>query len=320
MSTRSRTVLFIVTSFWAYGELAIATEFAGRMAGTGFRPLFLVPPTHREQVRAAEQAAGIGGQQREQRTLSFRQPHRPTRTPSHLAGLRIELAAAESTPAPLAPVQFFLVLVGDVAVRKSRKPPLRGRMLEVFKHLPQTCLLLGAHNPARSHHRRLHQPSRRLAPRIWWREGPGAKSSESMRRAEQLQARASRCFLLSPHHFHRVGRMGHGRWAGWARICKTLVQTYDRARDRRAPRLGQGRRRRAPGPPQDPHRGLKARARAPAGGGANKLSHGSAAHRHEARRPDVKGRVHRLARSAGAGRAESPARMVRGGARGRGCR
>jgi len=48
-----RTVLFIVTSFWAYGELAIAVEFAGRMAGTGFRPLFLVPPTHRGQAAAA---------------------------------------------------------------------------------------------------------------------------------------------------------------------------------------------------------------------------------------------------------------------------
>ncbi len=53
MSAPPRTVLFIVTSFWAYGELAIATEFAGRMAGTGFRPLFLIPPTHRKQVAAA---------------------------------------------------------------------------------------------------------------------------------------------------------------------------------------------------------------------------------------------------------------------------
>ena len=53
MTAAPRTVLFIVTSFWAYGELAIATEFAGRMAGTGFRPLFLVPPTHRRQVAAA---------------------------------------------------------------------------------------------------------------------------------------------------------------------------------------------------------------------------------------------------------------------------
>jgi hypothetical protein len=53
MSESRRTVLFIVTSFWAYGELAIATEFAGRMAGTGFRPLFLIPPTHRGQVTSA---------------------------------------------------------------------------------------------------------------------------------------------------------------------------------------------------------------------------------------------------------------------------
>jgi len=53
MNATPRTVLFIVTSFWAYGELAIATEFARRMAGTGFRPLFLVPPTHRPQVAAA---------------------------------------------------------------------------------------------------------------------------------------------------------------------------------------------------------------------------------------------------------------------------
>lgn len=48
-----RTVLFIVTSFWAYGELAIAAEFAARMAGGDLRPLFLVPPTHRAQVAAA---------------------------------------------------------------------------------------------------------------------------------------------------------------------------------------------------------------------------------------------------------------------------
>jgi hypothetical protein len=47
-----KTVLFIVTSFWALGELAIALEFADRIAGTGFRPLFLIPPTHRAQVAA----------------------------------------------------------------------------------------------------------------------------------------------------------------------------------------------------------------------------------------------------------------------------
>jgi hypothetical protein len=48
----TRTVLFIVTSFWAYGELTIATEFARRMAGE-LRPLFLIPPTHRKLVAAA---------------------------------------------------------------------------------------------------------------------------------------------------------------------------------------------------------------------------------------------------------------------------
>ncbi|WP_432994608.1 DUF6365 family protein [Dactylosporangium sp. CA-233914] len=56
MSTRAttdRTVLFIVTSFWAYGELAIATEFARRMDGTGFKPLFLIPPTHRRLIAEA---------------------------------------------------------------------------------------------------------------------------------------------------------------------------------------------------------------------------------------------------------------------------
>ena len=53
MSPVRRTVLFIVTSYWAYGELAIATEFARRMAGTGFRPLFLIPPSHRELIAGA---------------------------------------------------------------------------------------------------------------------------------------------------------------------------------------------------------------------------------------------------------------------------
>ena len=45
-----RVVLFIVTSFWAFGELAIAVEFARRLAGTGFRPWFLIPPTHRGKL------------------------------------------------------------------------------------------------------------------------------------------------------------------------------------------------------------------------------------------------------------------------------
>lgn len=51
--SRPRTVLFVVTSFWAYGELTIATEFARRMAGTGFRPLFLIPPNHRRLIADA---------------------------------------------------------------------------------------------------------------------------------------------------------------------------------------------------------------------------------------------------------------------------
>jgi hypothetical protein len=48
-----RTVLFLVTSFWAYGELTIAIEFARRLAGTSFRPLFLVPPSHRKLIAEA---------------------------------------------------------------------------------------------------------------------------------------------------------------------------------------------------------------------------------------------------------------------------
>ncbi|WP_204012566.1 DUF6365 family protein [Virgisporangium aurantiacum] len=47
---RRRVVLFIVTSFWAHGELTIATEFAGRMRGSGFQPLFLIPPSHRALI------------------------------------------------------------------------------------------------------------------------------------------------------------------------------------------------------------------------------------------------------------------------------
>jgi hypothetical protein len=47
---RGRVVLFIVTSFWAYGELTIAVEFASRMRGSGFHPLFLIPPSHRQLI------------------------------------------------------------------------------------------------------------------------------------------------------------------------------------------------------------------------------------------------------------------------------
>lgn len=48
-----RTVLFVVTSFWAYGELTIAVEFARRLAGTAYRPLFLIPPSHRRLIAEA---------------------------------------------------------------------------------------------------------------------------------------------------------------------------------------------------------------------------------------------------------------------------
>ncbi len=39
-------VLFVVTSFWAYGELLIAIEFAKRVRDSGHEPLFLIPPSH----------------------------------------------------------------------------------------------------------------------------------------------------------------------------------------------------------------------------------------------------------------------------------
>ena len=46
-------MLFVVTSFWAYGELGIAIEFARRLTGTDFRPLFLLPPSHRGLISEA---------------------------------------------------------------------------------------------------------------------------------------------------------------------------------------------------------------------------------------------------------------------------
>jgi hypothetical protein len=39
-------LLFIVTSFWAYGELLIAIEFARRAESYGYRALFLIPSSH----------------------------------------------------------------------------------------------------------------------------------------------------------------------------------------------------------------------------------------------------------------------------------
>lgn len=39
-------ILFIVTSFWAYGEITIACEFALRVKNAGYKPYFLIPPSH----------------------------------------------------------------------------------------------------------------------------------------------------------------------------------------------------------------------------------------------------------------------------------
>lgn len=41
-------ILFIVTSFWAYGELTIACEFAKGLKDKNIHPYFLVPPTHKD--------------------------------------------------------------------------------------------------------------------------------------------------------------------------------------------------------------------------------------------------------------------------------
>lgn len=44
--------LFIVTSYWAYGELQIATDFAAKLLALGHKVMFLIPPSHVEKVRA----------------------------------------------------------------------------------------------------------------------------------------------------------------------------------------------------------------------------------------------------------------------------
>lgn len=43
--------LFIVTSFWAYGELQIAIDFASKVSILGHRVMFLVPPSHVDKVK-----------------------------------------------------------------------------------------------------------------------------------------------------------------------------------------------------------------------------------------------------------------------------
>lgn len=44
-------ILFIVTSFWAYGELLIAVEFAKRAYKAGYKPIFLIPPSHKKIIQ-----------------------------------------------------------------------------------------------------------------------------------------------------------------------------------------------------------------------------------------------------------------------------
>jgi hypothetical protein len=46
-----KTICFIVTSFWAYGELNIAIDFALRLRDAGYDPLFLVPPSHEKILK-----------------------------------------------------------------------------------------------------------------------------------------------------------------------------------------------------------------------------------------------------------------------------
>ena len=43
--------LFIVTSYWAYGELQIATDFAVKLLALEHKVMFLIPPSHVEKVR-----------------------------------------------------------------------------------------------------------------------------------------------------------------------------------------------------------------------------------------------------------------------------
>jgi hypothetical protein len=43
---------YIVTSFWSYGELHMALDFAQRQRAAGIEPVFVVPPSHAELTRA----------------------------------------------------------------------------------------------------------------------------------------------------------------------------------------------------------------------------------------------------------------------------
>ncbi|EGD47005.1 hypothetical protein Cpap_1200 [Ruminiclostridium papyrosolvens DSM 2782] len=47
-------VLFIVTSYWAYGELLIALQFAKRIQVKGYKVHFLVPPSHEKALSSCK--------------------------------------------------------------------------------------------------------------------------------------------------------------------------------------------------------------------------------------------------------------------------
>ena len=50
---RARTlyIAFIVTSYWAFGELLIAQYFARQISACGFKPYFIIPPTHEKVLK-----------------------------------------------------------------------------------------------------------------------------------------------------------------------------------------------------------------------------------------------------------------------------
>jgi hypothetical protein len=46
-------VVFIVTSYWAYGELLIALNFAKKIQTGGYDPYFVIPPSHEKIVKSS---------------------------------------------------------------------------------------------------------------------------------------------------------------------------------------------------------------------------------------------------------------------------
>ncbi|MCU0285179.1 MAG: DUF6365 family protein, partial [Acidobacteria bacterium] len=51
MINNKKVICFIVTSFWAYGELTIAVDFALRAKKAGYEPVFLIPPSHEAIIK-----------------------------------------------------------------------------------------------------------------------------------------------------------------------------------------------------------------------------------------------------------------------------